>query len=453
MGSSVNPFDAAALESNIPRYTSYPTAPHFCETIGPETYGTWLSALPGGAVLSLYLHVPFCDQLCWFCACRTQGTKTYSPILRYTHRLIDEIRLIGALTGKTHRVSQMHWGGGSPTVLAPEEIAGLKQALNESFPAAEGAEFAVEIDPRDMTEARLDAFAAAGLTRASIGVQDFEPRVQRAIGRNQTRETTRVVIEGLRARGVRSVNVDLLYGLPGQTGESLRRTIEGVIALAPDRIALFGYAHVPWMAKRQKMIDETLLPGTEARKRQMLLARGMLREAGYQPVGIDHFARPEDALSRAAREGTLRRNFQGYTVDHADALIGFGASAIGRLPQGFVQNDHATAGYQNRLAAGALATIRGAALSPEDAARGDAIQQILCSFALDCRVIEAQHGPVARPVREIADRLLAIAPPGALRHQPGGFAIHSDWHAHARPIAAAFDAYLGAAPARHSLAI
>ncbi|MDT8344711.1 MAG: oxygen-independent coproporphyrinogen III oxidase [Thermohalobaculum sp.] len=447
------PFAPDALERSVPRYTSYPTAPHFTEGVCGATYRRWLEELPRDAAVSLYLHVPFCDELCWFCACRTQGSRNYRPVSRYLDILIAEIAMVAALTGPDHPVSQMHWGGGSPTILSPEDMARLAGAMHRHFPNSRSAEFAVEIDPRDMTVPRLDALAAAGLSRASIGVQDFEPRVQEAIGRRQSYEVTRDVVEGLRARGVGGINIDLLYGLPGQTAETLMSTIEKVVGLAPDRLALFGYAHVPWMARRQKMIDESILPGTTLRRRQAALAAQMLREAGYVPIGIDHFAKPDDAMAKAAVDGTLRRNFQGYTVDPAVALIGMGASAIGSMPQGYMQNDPATAGYQTAIEGGHLATVRGKAFTADDLARRDAIEQILCHFALDLDRLAARHGIAAAPVAEIAEALIAGAPAGALTRQGRGFAIAPDWRAHARLIAAEFDAYFQNRPARHSLAV
>jgi len=453
MMSHVTAFDTDALERSVPRYTSYPTAPHFTEGVCGATYRRWLAGLAPDAPVSLYLHVPFCDELCWFCACRTQGSRNYRPVSRYLDLLIAEIAMVAELVGPRHPVSQMHWGGGSPTILSPDDMVRLAAAMHRHFPSSRGAEFAVEIDPRDMTGPRLDALAEAGLTRASIGVQDFEPRVQEAIGRRQGYDITRKVVEGLRERGVTGINIDLLYGLPGQTAETLMSTIEKVIGLAPDRLALFGYAHVPWMARRQKMIDESILPGTTLRRRQAALAAQMLREAGYIPIGIDHFAKPGDAMAKAAADRTLRRNFQGYTVDSAVALIGMGASAIGSLPQGYVQNDPSTAAYQKAIEAGELATARGKAFTADDLARRDAIEQILCHFSLDLDALRARHGVAATPVIEVAEAIIAAAPQGALVSGPQGFTIADDWRAHTRLVAAEFDAYFQSRPARHSLAV
>jgi oxygen-independent coproporphyrinogen-3 oxidase len=447
------PFDSSALSRSVPRYTSYPTAPHFSSDFPPETYERWLAALQRDAAISLYLHIPFCDELCWFCACRTQGSKMYYPVTRYIAQVEREITRVAELVGGRQPVTQMHWGGGSPTVLAPGDIRRLARHVRQCFPQLAGAEFAVEIDPRDMNPDRLVAFADAGLTRASIGVQDFDPTVQQAIGRNQGYELTRDVVAALRGIGVTGVNMDLLYGLPRQTMASLTRTIEQVIGIGPDRIALFGYAHVPWMAKRQKMIDPGDLPGPEERQAQAALAAKLFGQAGYTPVGIDHFARPQDSLARARDDGTLRRNFQGYTVDPADALLAFGASAIGFLPQGYVQNDPVTATYQLRIDAGGLATKRGCMLSLDDRMRRDAIEEILCQFRVDMLRLAERYGDFAATLKEIVDGLLATAPQGALEPWHGGFRIGDRWRSHARLIAAEFDAYLQTQPARHSLAV
>ena len=453
MTQTASPFDADALSRSVPRYTSYPTAPHFSADFAPETYERWLGELDRDAAVSLYLHIPFCDELCWFCACRTQGSKMYYPVTRYLAQIEREITRVAELTGGGQTISQMHWGGGSPTVLAPGDIRRLHRHVREHFPAVENAEFAVEIDPRDMTPDRFEAFEDVGLTRASIGVQDFDQTVQAAIGRKQGYELTRDVVASLRGIGVGGVNIDLLYGLPHQTEASIGRTIEQVIEIGPDRIAIFGYAHVPWMAKRQKLIDPAVLPGPEQRQAQASLAAAMLVQAGYTAIGIDHFAKPGDPLALARDDGTLRRNFQGYTVDPAQAMLAFGASAIGFLPQGYVQNDPATATYQLRIEQGGLASRRGSVLSLDDRIRRDTIAEILCQFRLDLDRLAASYGDFTDPLRETAERLLAAAPEGALEPWRGGFRIAEGWRSRTRLIAAEFDAYFQTQPARHSLAV
>ncbi|MEO0821940.1 MAG: oxygen-independent coproporphyrinogen III oxidase [Pseudomonadota bacterium] len=449
----LSPFDPASLGRSVPRYTSYPTAPHFHEAVGPESYVRWLGSLGPETSLSLYVHIPFCDRLCWFCACRTQGTSSYRPLERYLESVGREIEMVADATPAGRRVVHIHWGGGSPSVLTAEDIARLSRMIAEAFPGATDAEFAVEIDPRDMTPARLDAFAEAGVNRVSVGVQDFAPAVQAAIGRIQDAPLTREVIEGMRARGVRSINIDLLYGLPRQTEASLRRTIEAVLALSPDRLALFGYAHVPWMARRQRMIDPAVLPDMEARRRQSDLARALMLEAGYVAVGIDHFARPGDGLVRALEAGTLRRNFQGYTTDPGEAMISIGASAIGRMPQGYVQNRVSTADYLAAIEEGQFATQRGRSLTLDDRIRAAVIEQLLCHFCLDISALRARFGDMAGPALRVAEALRATAPEGTLVETETGFEIAEGWRNHARLVAAEFDAYLAGGGVRHSVAL
>ncbi|MEL7138004.1 MAG: oxygen-independent coproporphyrinogen III oxidase [Pseudomonadota bacterium] len=450
-----SPFSPAALERAVPRYTSYPTAPHFTADVGPATYRRWLGELAEGTRASLYLHIPFCQSLCWFCACRTQGTRRYDPVTRYLGFLEREIETVADALGGRLSMTQMHWGGGSPSILQGEDIIRLANILRRAFPTLSGADFDVELDPRDMDGEKLDALIEAGVTRLSIGVQDFAKPVQAAIGRVQPRELTEDLIVDARRRGIASINLDLVYGLPCQTIESLTQTIAGVLALKPDRIALFGYAHLPAISKRQSMIDPEVLPGSNARREMATLARHLLSEAGYLPIGIDHFARPGDTLADAARDGVLRRNFQGYSADEADTLIGLGASAIGHFPRGYVQNVASTAGYQRAIEEAGLATARGRVMSLEDQIRAAAIAEILCSFALDITALTARFGDMAASVVREADQLIAMAPKDALGplDHAQGFEIRPQWHSHARLIAAHFDAYLMASSARHSLAV
>ncbi|MEL7171769.1 MAG: oxygen-independent coproporphyrinogen III oxidase [Pseudomonadota bacterium] len=452
---SQSPFSQSALERAVPRYTSYPTAPHFNADVGPEIYRRWLNELAEGTRASLYLHLPFCQSLCWFCACRTQGTRQYVPVTRYLGYLEREIETVAAELGGPLAMTQMHWGGGSPSILRAEDIKRLAHILRRAFPALDGADFDVELDPRDMSAEKLDAFVEAGVTRFSIGVQDFAQPVQAAIGRLQDRRLTEDLVVEARRRGISSVNLDLVYGLPAQTAQSLAATIGGVLALEPDRVALFGYAHVPAVSRRQAMIDPEVLPGLAERREMVALARRLMSSAGYVPIGIDHFARPGDALAQAASTQRLRRNFQGYTSDEADTLIGLGASAIGHFPRGYVQNEASTAGYQRAVVAGGLATARGRVLTLEDQIRAAVISEILCSFALDLSAVSARYGDLAAPVLREAEALIENAPAGALSRLDGtdGFEIQPRWHSHARLIAAHFDAYLPNSVARHSLAV
>lgn len=368
------------FDARVPRYTSYPTAPQFAGGVGPAEFTKWVEAVPAGAEISLYLHVPFCRRLCWFCACRTQGTQSDAPVRAYAAVLQQELRLLQAHLAPGVRLSRLHWGGGTPTMLAPDLITELSEAIFKITPMAKGGEFSVEIDPMEVDAARLDALAAAGMNRASIGVQDFDPEIQAAIGREQPFEITQSVAQMIRARGVESLNADILYGLPHQNLRRMQESVDKLLALDPDRVALYGYAHVPWMSRRQGMIPSDALPTPQERLDLFETARQMFVGAGYASIGIDHFAKPSDGLAKAAKNGTLRRNFQGYTDDQATALIGLGASSISRFPQGFAQNVSGTADYTRAVRDGMSSTHRGHAFSDEDRLRGRIIEALMCDF-------------------------------------------------------------------------
>lgn len=436
----------------VPRYTSYPTAPHFHAGITPQTYGRWLGEVGDDATISLYLHIPYCDRLCWFCGCHTKHTLRYEPIASYLEALYAEIDWVAARLGGRGRVTAIHLGGGSPTMLSAEDMAKLKARLAARFTISPQAEISIEIDPNDLGEDRFDAMAEFGLTRASVGVQDFDERVQRAINRLQSFEQTKHVIDSVRARGVHSVNVDVLYGLPYQSLASIEATIGQVLSLAPDRTALFGYAHVPWMKKHQQMIPDAALPDIHARFAQSQLAARLLNEGGLASIGFDHFARPTDSLAIAAANGRLRRNFQGYTDDRAEVLIGLGASAIGQLPQGYVQNITPTGEYQKAVLAGGGATTRGFALTATDRLHGQAIEALLCRFALRHSDL-AGFGPAGNALFEDAVAMAAEDRDGMIEADAEQFTVTERGRPFVRAIAARFDAYLGAGAARHSLAV
>jgi oxygen-independent coproporphyrinogen-3 oxidase len=440
-------------ERPVPRYTSYPTAPHFHGGVDAATYRGWLQDLPANAALSLYIHVPFCDTLCWFCGCHTKITRQYAPIADYLAALVREVETIAALVPASSRVTHLHWGGGSPTILNPDDSRRLVERIYRAFRVDPAMEFAVEVDPRGMDGARIDALAESGLTRVSVGVQDFDPAVQKAINRVQSVEETRAVIERFREHGVRSLNIDAIYGLPGQHAPQLQRTLEEVARLEPDRVALFGYAHVPWMKRHQSMIDAAALPGVLERHAQAETAARQLEEAGYLRIGIDHFARADDELAAAAREGRLQRNFQGYTVDPADALIGLGASAIGRLPQGHVQNEPAIAAYARATLNGGLAAVRGVALSPEDQVRAEVIERLMCDLAFSSRQMRGRFGADADAVIAEAEEIVATDVDGFVVGTDDGFRITSAGRPFLRTVAARFDAYLPGRPNGHSLAV
>ena len=330
----------ARYDRPVPRYTSYPTAPHFTPAIGAGNYRRWLAAVPTDTPLSLYVHIPFCDTLCWFCGCHTKIVRRYTPVSRYLALLGQELDLLAAALGERRPLGHLHFGGGSPTILQADDITAFVSRLRAAFSLSDDCEFAVEIDPRDISADQIEHWAAAGMNRVSLGVQDLDPTVQAAINRHQSLAETAAVVERCRKAGVTGVNIDLMYGLPHQTEAGVVATAEQILSLAPDRLALFGYAHVPWMKRHQRLIPEAALPDTAARLRQSeavreIPAAGRLpgdRAGPLRPAGRLHWP-----IAQAA--GRLSRNFQGYTIDQAEVLLGIGTSAIGSLPQGYVQNE------------------------------------------------------------------------------------------------------------------
>jgi len=442
----------ALAERNVPRYTSYPTAPHFTADVGPSVYAAWLAAVPADAALSLYIHVPYCTEICRYCGCHTKATLRPEPLDAYVEALIGEIGLVAAATA-ARTVVHLHWGGGTPSILGPERLARIVQRIAQHFDLSHIAEHAIELDPRQVTRPLADALAALGVTRASLGVQEFSPHVQEAIGRIQPFETVHAAADALRGAGIARINVDLMYGLPGQSIADVQATVDLVAALHPSRLALFGYAHVPWFKANQKLIDEAALPGASERIEQARAAAQRLASHGYLPVGLDHFAQAGDALAIAARAGRLRRNFQGYTTDPADALIGFGASAIGRLPQGFAQNAVDIAGYVRAVTRGAFATVKGIAVSADDELRGAIIERLMCDLAVDLAALPVA-APEAAPTFEYERAELdALAAAGLITIEGSRITVTEEGRPFVRLVAAAFDAYLAQSRSRHSIAV
>jgi oxygen-independent coproporphyrinogen-3 oxidase len=437
----------ALAERNVPRYTSYPTAPHFSAAVDAAAYGGWLAALPGRATLSLYIHVPFCTELCFYCGCNTHAVRRREPVETYAERLVDEIALLDGLKGR--KLTHLHWGGGTPSILGPAWLETIATRLASLFDLSELKEHAIELDPRRLDKPLARTLAAIGVTRASLGVQDAAPHVQRAAGRVQPFELVERAAGWLREAGIDDLNIDLMYGLPEQTARDAAHSAELAASLEPQRLALFGYAHVPWFKTHQRMIDEAALPGPIARLEQAQAAAETLQGLGYQAIGLDHFAQPDDELAAAAREKRLRRNFQGYTVDDADALIGLGATAIGKLPQGFVQNAPDVAGYSRAVAGGKFATVKGIVLSDDDRLRAGIIERLMCDLEIDLAAVEG--GP-QRFAAEIA-ALHPLAEEGLVTIEGARVAVTAPGRPFVRIAAAVFDAYLGAGAKRHSVAV
>jgi len=368
----------------------------------------------------------------------------------YCDLLAKEITMLADALGSRRPVTHIHWGGGSPTMLSACDLDELNQQLHRCFEIAPGAEFAVEIDPRGLTQACVDAFAGAGLTRASIGLQDCDPAVQKAINRIQSREETASAVALLRRAGVKSINLDLLYGLPKQTLKSWEETLHFALELAPERLAIFGYAHVPAFKKHQALIPERLLPDIETRLCQVEMANQILTANGYVAVGLDHFSRPEDSMVKAASNGTLARNFQGYTTDTASVLIGLGASAIGSLAQGYVQNAPAVPDYRAALAHRRLPIVRGIALSTEDRIRRHVIERLMCDLRVDLKDVCDHFGTVPALFEDSLLRLSPLIRMGVVSVQDNLVSIAPQWRVAARLVGASFDSYLENGPARHS---
>ncbi|RWB26198.1 oxygen-independent coproporphyrinogen III oxidase [Mesorhizobium sp.] len=439
-------------EARLPRYTSYPTAPRFSQAIGADTYEGWLSELPASDPVSLYLHIPFCRSMCWYCGCHTTISRKDQPILDYLDALREEIRIVADRAPKGLRVDEVHFGGGTPTIIEPAEFASLMELLRQRFEFTAAASIAIEIDPRTLTADMAKTLGTAGVGRASLGVQSFDPVVQKAVNRIQSKEQTAEAVDGLRRHGVARINFDLIYGLPHQTVQSCVDTATAAVAMKPDRLAVFGYAHVPAFKKHQRMIEEAALPDSAARSEQASAIAETLAAAGYRQIGLDHFGQPDDDLVLAQQTGTLRRNFQGYTTDSCNTLLGFGASAIGRTEEGYIQNDVAPGLYARHVSAGRLATSKGYRLSAEDRVRAAIIERLMCDFEADVPTICASHGFEPARILDTAGRLEELMQDGVLDMTEGFIRVRQDQRFVIRAVAAAFDAYLDQSLRAHSKA-
>jgi oxygen-independent coproporphyrinogen-3 oxidase len=446
------PIGLALAEAKVPRYTSYPTAAAF----GPLAEGTWRDWMAAGIrpddSLSLYVHVPFCRDLCWYCGCHTKATRSAARIEAYARGLHAELALLAAALPAHGPISHLHFGGGTPSTLGGEALAALVRAIGERIGFATGAELAIELDPRLAGTALITALADAGINRASLGVQDIAPEVQARIGRIQAAEVVATTVADLRAAGIAAVNLDIMYGLPGQTAAHVADTARFAAALRANRVAVFGYAHVPWMKAQQKAIDEALLPGAAARLEQAAVAEDVLLEAGYVAVGLDHYALRGDPLTIAAQEGRLRRNFQGYTTDAAPALLGLGASAIGQLPGGQGQNDPDERRWLAAIGEGRLPILRGRPSTAEDRLRWQFIERVMCDLALDLSP-EAWGEGAAPVIAEALPRLEALDMAGVVALSGRHLRVTPAGRRFVRQVAACFDVHLPRGEARHSAAV
>lgn len=434
--------------SEGPRYTSYPTAPVWQDDYGPDDLRLELGHgdVEASDGLSVYVHVPYCDSLCHYCACNKVITRDHSRAGPYLDTVEREIATVREAMRVPRMATQIHWGGGTPTWLAPDEVRRLFDAIVDAFPLAEGAEVSIEVDPRVTTEAHLDALAERGFNRISMGVQDFEPRVQKAVHRIQPIEDTAELVRQSRNVGFESVNFDLIYGLPYQTVESFSRTLDALFEIGPDRIALYSYAHVTWVAKQQRGFERGDLPDARTKLEIMLMAIRRFLDEGYLFIGLDHFARPDDELATALSDRTLRRNFMGHTTQAGVDLLGFGPSAISELRGSYAQSYRDVPSWQKAVETEGLATMRGHRLSRDDVERRWLIGRIMCHGELRAEEFSDAFG---RPLAEayaaelrhldpaVDDGLVERAQDGSLRVLPAGRLL-------VRNVAMVFDAYLAA---------
>ena len=442
-------FDAEVIrrfDINGPRYTSYPTADRFVEAFGPDDYRMWLGRRTVGGIgkpLSLYVHLPFCNTICYYCACNKIITKDHGRSAKYLKYLGKELAMQAAALDGPHEVAQLHWGGGTPTFLSQDEMRTLMDMTREHFRLIPNGEYSIEVDPRKVDEPTVHLLSEFGFNRMSIGVQDFDPDVQLAVNRIQSLEETQRVIEAARASNFKSISVDLIYGLPKQNVISFNRTLEEVIRLSPDRLSVYNYAHLPGLVKPQRRINEADLPTPDARLQILQLAIRRLTDAGYVFIGMDHFAKPDDELAVAQRQGRLHRNFQGYST-HADAdLLAFGLSAISKVGPTYCQNFKTIDEYYDALDRNELPVMRGIELTADDLLRRSIIQSLMCHFELSIESIEIAHlidfksyfAPELAALREMEQA-------GLLRVDDQGLTIMTRGRMLVRAIAMVFDRYL-----------
>jgi oxygen-independent coproporphyrinogen-3 oxidase len=439
---------------DVPRYTSYPTAVQFQDGFPADLVDHWLAELRPADSLSVYVHLPFCQQLCWYCGCHTSVPNSYSRASIYVDSLIKDITRSGTISGaQKGNIQHLHFGGGTPTYLSNADLGRILACINGSFGLAPAAEIALESDPRGITRDRAFGLAAMGFNRISFGVQDFALPVQMKINRLQTYGLVAHVTALLREAGFTSINFDLMYGLPAQTVGSVRQTAKQAAALRPNRISVFGYAHVPWFKKHQCMISDAELPGISERYEQATAIAEELVAAGYVAIGLDHFALPDDALAVAAYTGALHRNFQGYTTDTADALISFGASAISEFLQGFAQAARDTLAWSEAIAVGKSPITRGLATTGEDRMRAAIIEHIMCDFAVDFGLIADRYGFNNTVLEDSLLRLQPLVDAGLASINGSTVRVPHDHHLFLRSVACAFDSHYTGEKNRHAKAI
>jgi len=437
-----------------PRYTSYPTAPHFNESFDADAYLAEVersNAEESERPLSLYFHLPFCDTMCYFCGCNVVVTTKREKVVPYLEQIKREVAMVAKKIAPDRKVTQLHWGGGTPTYLDPDQIRNLMEFVHTQFDFADDCEAGVELDPRECSREHIQALRDAGFNRCSMGIQDFDPEVQVLVNRVQPIDMTRRVFDTCRELGFESVNVDLIYGLPLQTLDRFAPTVEEVIDMAPDRIATFNYAHVPWLKKHQVLIPEDKLPSPAVKLDIFEMVSNRFADAGYVFIGMDHFSKPDDEIATAQREGTLYRNFQGYTTHAGCDLYAFGMTAIGQLRRTYVQNVKKLSDYYGALDAGKLPVERGIMLSDEDLLRREVITRLMCDFALKPSTFEASHGiDFSTHFADALKEFEGFIDDGLMVKNGRDYTVTDAGRLLIRNIAMPFDEYLGSGTQRFS---
>lgn len=429
------------LDAKIPRYTSYPTAPHFKQKPNANQLVNWLDAAPVDEAISIYIHIPFCPKMCWYCGCNTKVSKQYQPVGNYVDVLLLEITQFAKALNAKRGVKHIHFGGGSPTMLSDDDFTRIMQHIRANFDVLDGCEIALEADPRHMAKSKIAAYAKNGVNRLSFGVQDFDEKVMKAVNREQSFEQSDTAIKLAREFGIDNINIDLMYGFPYQTPETMKKMVELAMLLNPDRISLFGYAHVPWMKKHMRLMPEADLPDASERYDLFMAAKKALEAYDYLHIGIDHFAKQNDPLCHAAKQSKLKRNFQGYTTDSADYCIGFGSSSISQTPFGYVQNSPDYPIYAELVNKGVTPIIKGVTSTADDKLRAEIIEEIMNSLALKINPFDNKAA-----LQPFADK-------GLLKFTETGFEIIDPTRMSVRVVAAVFDAYLNPSETKHSSAI
>ncbi len=429
----------------VPRYTSFPTAAQFQADFKVAKLKTHLTTLNKQQPISLYIHIPYCHSLCHYCGCHTKIVHSEAPITSYIRSLLQEIKLFAEQMSDQLPVSRIHFGGGSPNYAPVSDLTRLLETLSDHFAISSTTELHIECDPRLLDPIKIRAYASLGFTHISLGVQDFNPDVQQAINRTQPYDLIARHIENIYQSGIRSCNFDIMIGLPKQTTSSIKKTAEQVLQLHPSSIAVFPYAHVPWMKKHQKLMEKFDLPDTISRFQMSQLIADQLTHAGYCPIGIDHFALKEEGLWQAQEQGCLHRNFQGYTDDQANVLIGFGLSAISQFPDMYVQNTTSASIYHQMIAKSELPVVKGLCLSKEDQRRRDLIENIMCYFKIDFEDFPDIHLP--------DDKLLPLYQDGIIDMTQKRLQITKKGKPLTRIVASCFDPYFQQEARRHSSAV